>query len=67
MQAEKSDDAVISKKEAAKLIGVSIDTLDRMDVRKDGPARIRLSDRRVGYRMRELRAWLKEKMGEAVF
>lgn len=57
----KTDDQVITKGEAAEMIGVSTDTLDRMHQRGEGPPRVKLSDRRVGFRMRELRAWIAKK------
>lgn len=61
-QEAKSDDAVITRVEAAELIGISPDTLDRMSARREGPPRVRISDRRVGYRMRELRKWIGDRV-----
>ncbi len=53
------DNAVLSKKQAAQLINISPDTLDRLHQRGDGPPRLQISDRRVGYRLRDLNLWLK--------
>jgi predicted DNA-binding transcriptional regulator AlpA len=41
---------VVSESEAAEIVGLSIDTLRRSVRDGDGPARIKLSERRVGYR-----------------
>lgn len=45
---------VITQAEAARLRGVSIDTLKRNSLRGESPQRIRLSPRRVGYRLRDV-------------
>jgi predicted DNA-binding transcriptional regulator AlpA len=45
---------IVSEAEAAKLRGVSPDTLKRAALRGEGPERLRLSPRRVGYRLREV-------------
>jgi hypothetical protein len=45
---------IVSEAEAAKLRGVSPDTLKRAAMRGEGPERLRLSPRRVGYRLREV-------------
>jgi hypothetical protein len=42
---------VISEKEAARLLGISPDTLRRMAARGEGPPRLRPSPGRVGYRL----------------
>jgi predicted DNA-binding transcriptional regulator AlpA len=52
---------VVSETVAAKLIGLSVDTLRRACMRGEGPPRLRLSPRRVGYRLRDLDAWLSER------
>jgi predicted DNA-binding transcriptional regulator AlpA len=56
---------VIDEKKAADLGGISVDTLRRMSARGEGPRRIKLSPRRVGYRMAEVLAWLKAQSGAA--
>ena len=45
---------IVSEDRAAKLRGVSTDTLRRNAQRGEGPARLQLSARRVGYRLREV-------------
>jgi predicted DNA-binding transcriptional regulator AlpA len=50
---------VISQAAAAHLLGVSIDTLARMSARGEGPKRLKLSPRRVGYRLADCLGWLK--------
>jgi predicted DNA-binding transcriptional regulator AlpA len=45
---------IIDEKEAARLRGVSVDTLRRQAARGEGPHRIRLSPRRVGYRLGDI-------------
>lgn len=52
----RSDDCVLSKSETARLINVSVDTLDRM-TKRDEIRRVRISDRRVGYRLGTIREW----------
>lgn len=64
MEDQRSDDVVVSKIEAAKMLNISTWTLDRMFKRGEGPRRTRLSDRRVGYRLREIRQY--ERLEEAV-
>jgi predicted DNA-binding transcriptional regulator AlpA len=52
---------IISEPEAARLFGVSTDTLRRMSARGDAPPRIRISLRRIGYRLADCLSWLKER------
>ena len=52
------DRRVISKKETAKLIGVSPESLTRWHQTGTGPKRLQLSTRRVGYRVSDIQAWL---------
>lgn len=42
---------IISEREAAQLRGVSVDTFRRQVERGEGPQRLRLSARRIGYRL----------------
>jgi excisionase family DNA binding protein len=56
---------VISTAEAAELLGVSEDTFRRMAARKEAPAIIKLSARRVGVRLRDLSAWLDKRAAAA--
>ena len=56
-----SDDAVLSKSQTSAVTNLSRDTLDRMNRMGEGPKRMQLSERRVGYRMREIRKWLESR------
>jgi predicted DNA-binding transcriptional regulator AlpA len=55
-------DRVISDKRAAAMMGISVWTLHRMDARDDAhaPPRIRLSERRFGRRLRDIRDYLRQ-------
>ena len=48
---------LISESEAAQLLSVSVPTLRRMALRDQGPPRLRLSLRRIAYRVRDVRAF----------
>jgi predicted DNA-binding transcriptional regulator AlpA len=50
-------DPVIPRKAAAGLLGLSEATFDRVCRRGDGPAAVRLSARRVGFRLSDLMHW----------
>jgi predicted DNA-binding transcriptional regulator AlpA len=50
-------DPVVPRKAAAGLLGLSESTLDRLGRQGDGPAAVRLSARRVGFRLSDLAAW----------
>jgi predicted DNA-binding transcriptional regulator AlpA len=47
-------DRIVSEKEACAIRNVSPDTLQRQAARGEGPERIKLSPRRVGYRLSSL-------------
>jgi predicted DNA-binding transcriptional regulator AlpA len=51
-------DRVVSEREAAAIIGFSKDTLRREFKAGRAPARIRLSGRRIGYRLSAIYAFL---------
>jgi predicted DNA-binding transcriptional regulator AlpA len=53
-----ADERVINDKEAAQACGISVATLRRAVAAGKGPPLIRLSERRIAYRIRDLRAWL---------
>jgi predicted DNA-binding transcriptional regulator AlpA len=55
------DQAILSKAHASALMNLSGDTLDRLHRRGEGPERIQLSPRRVGYAVGALRAWMQER------
>ena len=54
-------DPVIPRKAAARLLGLSEATFDRVCRRGDGPAALRLSARRVGFRLSDLMAWIADR------
>jgi predicted DNA-binding transcriptional regulator AlpA len=56
-----SADPVIPRKAAAGLVGLSEATFDRVCRRGDGPAALRLSARRVGFRLSDLMAWIADR------
>jgi prophage regulatory protein len=52
------DDRVVREVEAARICGFSIYTLRRRIKDGTGPKRIRLSPKRIGYRLSDLHNWL---------
>ena len=54
-------DHVIAESATAVIIGVSTATLRRMVERGEGPRRLKLSTRRVGYRLSDLEDWLRSR------
>jgi len=53
-----ADDRVVSLPETARAAGISIATLRRRIADGSGPRLVRVSERRVGVRIRDLKAWL---------
>jgi predicted DNA-binding transcriptional regulator AlpA len=51
-------DRVVSEAQAAKIIGYSKDTLRRQFRAGSAPSRVRLSGRRIGYRLSDIYAFL---------
>ncbi len=51
-------DRILNKREAAALAGFSTRTLERLDEEGDGPPRVRLGKRRIGYWESGVLAWL---------
>lgn len=58
------DHAVLTKSQTCALTNLSEDTLSRLHQRGDGPARVQLSPRRVGYTVGALRTWLQKRSSE---
>jgi len=56
--------AVLSRPQVARALTVSLDTLDRLHARGQGPPRVRISPRRWGYPVPEFRHWLKARLRE---
>jgi predicted DNA-binding transcriptional regulator AlpA len=49
---------VVDKSTAIELAGVSARTWDRMDAQGLTPPKTQISERRVGYRLSDLKVWL---------
>ncbi len=58
MTIERALDHIVTESATAEIIGVSKPTLRRMVDRGEGPRRLKLSTRRVGYRLSDLEQWL---------
>jgi predicted DNA-binding transcriptional regulator AlpA len=52
------DHTVLTKPQVCSILGVSEDTLTRLRQRGEGPERVQLSPRRVGYTVGAIRSWL---------
>jgi predicted DNA-binding transcriptional regulator AlpA len=52
------DRVVVTAAQACGILGISHDTLSRLHQRGEGPPRIKLSVRRIGYRVDGIRKWL---------
>lgn len=52
-------DYVLSRRQLASLLGVSVDTLKHLERAGDAPPRVQLSARRVGYRASAVEAWMR--------
>lgn len=59
------DIAVLPAKQTCAVTNLSIDTLNRLHHRGEGPPRVQLSKKRVGYTVGGIRAWLKDKSSTA--
>ncbi|HMU53174.1 MAG TPA: hypothetical protein PKA13_25605 [Geminicoccaceae bacterium] len=67
LPAEIARQRVVDEKTAAEFVGLAPITLERM--RKGGstgPRHVRLSERRIGYRVCDLVAWLDARVSETV-
>ena len=49
--------SIVRTKQAAEYLSLSPSTLEKMRVRGDGPAFVRLGARAVGYRLDDLERW----------
>jgi predicted DNA-binding transcriptional regulator AlpA len=54
-------EAVLTDKQVCELVGISQDTLWRLERKGDAPPRIQLSARRHGRRLADVRRWLAER------
>ena len=55
-----SESLVITERDAARLVGLSVRTMQRYRDNGGGPAYIVLGDRRVAYQRSDLAAWIAE-------
>ena len=65
--ADAAPDAVLTTSEAAHLMRVSTRTLERLAETGEGPPRIQLTGRRVGYWRNDVMAWLKARTSPAKY
>jgi predicted DNA-binding transcriptional regulator AlpA len=49
---------VLSRPEVIALLNISKVTFDRLEQKGGGPRKVRLSPRRIGYRVCDVKAWL---------
>jgi predicted DNA-binding transcriptional regulator AlpA len=54
-------EAILTDREVAELVGISVDTLCRLERKGDAPPRVQLSARRHGRRLADVRRWLAER------
>ena len=54
-------EAVLTDKQVCELVGISQDTLWRLERKGDAPPRVQLSARRHGRRLADVRRWLAER------
>jgi predicted DNA-binding transcriptional regulator AlpA len=60
-----ADDQVMTLAELAQLTGLSVVTLRRCIANRTGPPVTKLSERRIGVRVRHARAWLDARTSNA--
>jgi predicted DNA-binding transcriptional regulator AlpA len=53
--------AVVGRELASVILGISLETLKRMEARGQGPKRIKVSQKRTGYRLSDLRLWVESR------
>jgi predicted DNA-binding transcriptional regulator AlpA len=54
-------EAVLTDKQVCELVGISLDTLWRLERKGDAPPRVQLSPRRHGRRLADVRRWITER------
>lgn len=52
------DDKILSRKDAAKFLGVAVITMDTWRARGEGPPYLRVGPRRIAFRQSDLERWL---------
>ena len=55
------DYAVLTKAQTCAITNLSADSLDRLHRSNEGPERVQLSTRRVGYTVGAIRSWLQKR------
>ena len=60
------DWAVLTDQQTSGVLGLSLDTLRRLDRGRDGPPRVELSPRRHGRPVGELRKWIQQRVGSSL-
>jgi predicted DNA-binding transcriptional regulator AlpA len=56
------DLATLTREQAARALGISLDTLDALHARNEGPPRFRASPRRWAYPAADFRRWQQRQM-----
>jgi hypothetical protein len=62
-----NDDVVINQSELAALLGTNRNEPRKMRDRGEGPPFVMLTDTRIGYRLGDVRAWLRARTKQPVF
>jgi predicted DNA-binding transcriptional regulator AlpA len=57
-----ADDTILSTLQASEMMGCHRATLEKLHRLGQGPPRIRITDRRIGYRLGDLRQWLQSRV-----
>jgi hypothetical protein len=60
------DWAVLTDQQTSQVLGLSVDTLRRLDRDRDGPPWVRLSPRRRGRPVGGLRQWIKQRLSASI-
>jgi predicted DNA-binding transcriptional regulator AlpA len=56
------DLATLTREQAARALGISLDTLDALHARNEGPPRFRASPRRWAYPAADFRRWQQKRI-----
>jgi len=59
----KTDWAVLTDRQTSQVLGLSVDTLRRLDRDREGPPWVKLSPRRRGRPVGGLRQWIERRLG----
>jgi predicted DNA-binding transcriptional regulator AlpA len=59
-------DKLISRRETAARLNISLRTLDRLTQTGNAPRKIQISERRIGYPESEIQAYVNRKLEESV-